>query len=489
LLRTLIDSIPDSIYSKDLSGRKTLANKAELHYLGADSEVEVLGKDDFAFYPKELAEMFCMEDNAVLQSGNPVLDKEGFIFNKNGQKSWVLSSKLPLRNQDGQIVGLIGVTRNITEKKQAEEALFNKQLLLRTLIDNIPDSIYSKDHLSRKTLANIADIINSGVKSESEVLGKDDFAVYPKELAERFFADDQIIFQTGKPVINREEYVLDQNGQKRWLLSSKLPLHNQEGEIIGLVGIGRDITERRKAEQELKFKNEQLVKANSDKDRFMSILAHDLRSPFNTILGFLQLLAENIRYYDMDTIEQQLKLVNESAQNTYHLLDDILMWARSQSGKIPYEPKELNFTAVCSDIIGILKPNADAKKIGLNYSSIEEIAVWADIDMLKTILRNLISNAIKFTNPGGQIYVIAEADKTAITISVSDNGVGIAPEVKNQLFDISQTHTTNGTASESGTGLGLFLCKDFVEKHGGKIWVESAEGKGSTFNFTLEALH
>ncbi len=109
--------------------------------------------------------------------------------------------------------------------------------------------------------------------------------------------------------------------------------------------------------------------------------------------------------------------------------------------------------------------------------------------MLKTILRNLISNAIKFTNPGGRIYVIAEADKTAITISVSDNGVGIAPEVKNQLFDISQTHTTNGTASESGTGLGLFLCKDFVEKHGGKIWVESAEGKGSTFNFTLEALH
>jgi PAS domain S-box-containing protein len=156
-----------------------------------------------------------------------------------------------LRDKKGQITGLVGVGRDITEHKRAQEALMNERILLRTLIDNLPDAIYAKDTACRKTLANPADVRdNLHQQSEAEVLGKDDFEFFPKEVATAFFADDQTVIQTGQPILNREEYVYDAEGQKRWLLTSKLPLRDKKGQITGLVGIGRDITERKRAEAE-----------------------------------------------------------------------------------------------------------------------------------------------------------------------------------------------------------------------------------------------
>ena len=161
------------------------------------------------------------------------------------------------------------------------------------------------------------------------------------------------------------------------------------------------------------------------------------------------------------------------------------MWARIQQGKIPFKPQNLSFRDICRDTLDVLNPNANVKGITINYSATDKINVFADIDMLKTVLRNLVSNSIKFTNNGGAIKISAKQTYSEITISVSDNGIGIESEDLTKLFDISQVLTTTGTAKETGTGLGLLLCKEFVEKHGGKIWVESEEGKGSDFKFTL----
>ena len=161
------------------------------------------------------------------------------------------------------------------------------------------------------------------------------------------------------------------------------------------------------------------------------------------------------------------------------------MWARAESGKISFEPQKLNFTDIFKDILKILNPNADAKNISINYFAADGINIFADIDMFKTVLRNLISNAIKFTNKNGAINISAGQTDSNITISVSDNEIGIKPVDLTKLFDISQIHTTTGTAEETGTGLGLILCKEFVEKHGGKIWVESEYGRGSEFKFTM----
>jgi signal transduction histidine kinase len=228
-----------------------------------------------------------------------------------------------------------------------------------------------------------------------------------------------------------------------------------------------------------------LNQLNADKDRFISILGHDLKSPFNNLLGLSDILTEDIHQLHIDEIEKLANQIKTTSRSTFNLLEDILMWARTQRGNIPFNPQLINFRDICMNILEPLNPNANAKNLTINYSAPEGTNIFADIDMIKTVLRNLVSNAIKFTNISGEININAEKNSENVIISISDNGVGIAPCDLTKLFNISEVLTTKGTANEKGTGLGLLLCKEFVEKHRGKIWVESEVGKGSVFRFTL----
>ena len=245
------------------------------------------------------------------------------------------------------------------------------------------------------------------------------------------------------------------------------------------------LTKLKKAFDQLLKSEEKLIQLNLDKDRFISILGHDLKNPFNNILGFSEILTDEINSLNSDEIKEIAGNINKSAKITNKLLEDILMWARVQHGNIPFKPQILSFADICKNILSTLNPNADAKNITINYSAPDQLNVFADADMLKTVLRNLVSNAIKFTNNGGVINISTEKNSGKVTISVSDNGIGISPDNLAKLFDISEVLSTTGTAKETGTGLGLLLCKEFVEKHQGKIWVESEVGKGSDFKFTL----
>lgn len=242
---------------------------------------------------------------------------------------------------------------------------------------------------------------------------------------------------------------------------------------------------RKQADKALLESKRKLLQLNADKDRFISILGHDLRSPFNSLLGLSELLSENIHKYDIDKIENIATSINKSAQRSFNLLDDLLNWARAQQGKIPFNPVNMRLTDICNDVLITLNPTAKAKNTVINCLAEDHLNIFADIDMIKTVLRNLVSNAIKFTNNGGAININAEQTDSNVTISVLDNGVGIPPENLPKLFDISEVLTTKGTAKETGTGLGLLLCKEFVEKHGGKIWVESEIEKGSKFIFSI----
>jgi len=235
----------------------------------------------------------------------------------------------------------------------------------------------------------------------------------------------------------------------------------------------------------LKKSDSKLKESNDTKDKFFSIIAHDLRSPFNNILGFSELLIENSNNYEAAETEKYLGIINSSANNTLILLDNLLNWAKSQTGKISFNPEKIILSNVILEIIKLKKSIAKAKNISLNYFSSDEIEVYADENMLKTVLRNLIFNAIKFTKLGGHINIYAVSIQDHVEISISDNGVGMKDETRKKLFNISTNITTKGTANEKGSGLGLVLCKEFVEKLGGNIWVESEEGKGSTFHFTL----
>ncbi len=253
LFRTIIDHIPDSIYAKDLEGRKILANPADLMYMNVTSEEEVLGKTDFETFPSEIAEQFYHDDQTVLKNGKLVLNREEKATTTDGKEHWLLTSKIPLRDEEGQLIGLVGVGREITEQKKAEEKLRRERILLRTVIDNLPVGIYIKDLETRKILANPTDLEHMGFTKEEEALGKTDFDIYPPDIAEKFYRDDQFVLKNGKPIYNREEKATTANGRERWLLTSKIPLRDEEGQIIGLVGIGRDVTKQKQTEEHIRF--------------------------------------------------------------------------------------------------------------------------------------------------------------------------------------------------------------------------------------------
>lgn len=246
--------------------------------------------------------------------------------------------------------------------------------------------------------------------------------------------------------------------------------------------------EKEKRARELIIANkelEQLLQLNTDKDLFISILAHDLRGPFTALLGLSEILKEDVRRLSIEEIEEIAINLNKSASSTFNLLEDILTWTKLHQGRIPFYPQILNFTEICNDVITTLNPSAGAKNITIKKTQEKHLFFFADRDIIKTVLRNLVSNAIKFTNKNGSIDISAEENPEDVRISVSDNGIGIKPKDLTKLFDISQIRSTKGTDDETGTGLGLLLCKEFIEKHGGRIWVDSEYGKGSRFIFTL----
>jgi signal transduction histidine kinase len=298
-------------------------------------------------------------------------------------------------------------------------------------------------------------------------------------------ADELVIANEEKAKRVAELLIADDEKHKR---VAELVIANEEkaNRVAELV-IANE--EKQKRVAELVISNNELqqsIQLNADKDLFISILAHDLRSPFNALLGLSDLLLDNLPKYNINEIEEMVKHIKTSTQDTYALLEDLLKWTRAQSGKIPFNPQNLIFADICKNILEILNTNASAKKITINLLTQNKISVFSDADMLKTVLRNLISNAIKFTCTGGIIDIKAEDNQENIIVSVSDNGIGMSPEKMKKLFDISQIQTSSsGTANETGTGFGLLLCKEFVEKHGGKIWVESMCGKGSDFKFSL----
>jgi len=222
-----------------------------------------------------------------------------------------------------------------------------------------------------------------------------------------------------------------------------------------------------------------------DKDLFISILAHDLKNPLFALIGFSDILLKNIHNTTLENIEKKVNLINKISKQTYNLLDDLILWSKAQAGRIPFEPQKIDFYDISKEIIAEKIDQATAKKINLVIHVPEKITIMADLNMLKSILRNLISNAIKFTMPDGEIKITTTFLNRYAIISVSDNGVGISAKTQARLFVQTNPYTSKGTNGEEGTGLGLLLCKDFVENHGGKIWVESELGNGSNFKFTV----
>jgi len=383
-------------------------------------------------------------------------------------------------------------------KKQTESInLKNRELQkseekFRVITENSSDIIWHLDSNFLLTYISPADERIRGFKRE-EVIGKSLFSILKPEGIEMLkkankkrMADLSKGIKSAPGIYELEELCKD--GSYVWVEATATAFYDQDGKISGYHGVSRDISERKKAELLLKEREIQLRELNSTKDKLFSIIAHDLRSPFNAIIGLSEQLIENINDFEVAESEKYLQLINLSAKNTLILLDNLLNWAKTQTGQNIYNPEKIYLSEIVREISEVSKSLAKIKDISLKYAHNIDFEVYADVNMLKTILRNLIFNAIKYTHSNGKIVISAVQNQNNIEITVSDNGVGMNKETRSKLFKMDANITTPGTANEKGSGLGLILCKEFVEKHGGKIWVKSELGKGSAFTFSLPVL-
>jgi PAS domain S-box-containing protein len=399
---------------------------------------------------------------------------------KNGDWIWVLDrGKVYKWDENGKPLLMSGTHQEINDRKMAEHALEESEKQFSLFMNHLPALAFIKDPESRIVFVNNSMKLALGA---SKWLGLKTSEIFDRETAERLNIDDKKTLLDGYQ--NIEESFPNLDGKVHHYKTQKFIIPRLGLKPL-LGGIAIDVTERKHAEQALIESEIKLSQLNADKDKIFSIIAHDLRSPFNGFLGFTQLMVEELDSMSTTEIKKVSALMNKSATELYNLLENLLNWTRMKQGLISFKPQKVVLSGAFQDTVEILRPNAEAKNISINYSETDKTIVLADTDMLKTVLRNLVSNAIKFTNIGGVITINSEQTPSDVIISVSDNGIGIESDNIAKLFDIGQVHTTTGTADEKGTGLGLLLCKDFVEKHGGKIWVESEVGIGSRFKFTL----
>lgn len=285
-------------------------------------------------------------------------------------------------------------------------------------------------------------------------------------------------------VKERKLYTTSRNG-KCYLDCFINPINNEKQIPIGYTVYVMEITDRKKAEILLEEKSGELYKLNINKDKFFSIIAHDLKNPFSAIIGFSDLMLKNFNSLDDETLLKGLNTIESAAHHAYKLLENLLVWSRNQTGRIKFNPEILNLKTQIEEIIKASEKSAISKDIRLSASIRKNYKVYADKEMIETILRNLITNAIKFSNCGGKVKITANTNNNNVEVTVSDNGVGIASNHLEDIFEIDSRTNTADTANEFGTGLGLILCKDFLVKNGGRIWAKSIPGKGSQFTFSL----
>ncbi len=376
-------------------------------------------------------------------------------------------------------------TSSELERIEVEETLRNTNAYLENLLNYANAPIIVWDAQFRITRFNHAFEFLTGRK-EAEVLGQSLEILFPPDTAVQSMAQIRKTV-TGERWESVEIEIMHRDGTERTVLWNSATIFATDGKTpVATIAQGQDITGRIEAESIIKLKNSELVCINAEKDKFFSIIAHDLRSPFNSFLGLTQVMDEELDKLNMDEIKQIASGMKKSADNLFQLLENLLQWARMQQGLIAFAPAIIKLLPLVNESAATIIESAHQKGIKTTCDIAGEIEVFADSNMLQSILRNLLSNAVKFTNNGGDIVISARAvENDRIEIAIKDSGIGMSQNIMDKLFHIDARVNRKGTQNEPSSGLGLLLCKEFIEKHNGRIWVESEENKGSTFYFTI----
>jgi PAS domain S-box-containing protein len=375
----------------------------------------------------------------------------------------------------------------IDERKRVELALSQSRQKYLDLVELLPETVFESDLNGELVYLNDSGFRLFGYENQT--------IIHPLNLHRLVAASDleQLnhhllqVYTSGVPIKTVLGCIRNEGTTFPVSIHTAPILFNNN--ILGYRGIIIDLTEQKRFESQLQKNAEDLAALNSSKDKFFSIIAHDLRSPFTSFLGFTEMLDEEIDILPKEELQTIISSMRKSASNLYQLLENLLEWSLLHREITKFEPLHTYLKPLVEGCIEVMHESVKKKNLILQVDIGILLKVNADIHMLQTIIRNLVSNAIKFTPRGGKIKISAIAGpETFVTISVSDTGIGMSPEIAETIFKIDTNNKTKGTEGEPSTGLGLILCKEFVEKHGGKIWVESKENEGSIFYFTINSM-
>lgn len=517
--KEITENISDVISIIDRNGNSIYRSKSYTKLMGFSAE-EMIGKNVFEHIHIEDRNKLKLQLAESFKNPEKLYKIVFRAYHKNGTLRYFEGYGKNMINSP-IIKGIIINYRDITDKKIMEDALKQSEESYRNLFENNPLSLWEEDSSEVKLLLdnlktkNITDykkylyenpdfvskciesvkIINVnkaslkllGFNSKEELLRK--FSSSFNFKSKETFINELIAMANEEVYFKEESEFVSTTGEIISTIIQFQAFDNYKKVVLSVF----DISEQKRVEQALKKSEENYRKLNATKDKFFSIIAHDLKGPFNSMLGFSKLLIEGFDDFDKNRQKEFLNYIHQGLQSNYKLLENLLLWSQSQRNTLEFKPEKGNLYLLVEKTLRVLKQSLESKKLKFKNNISENIWVMADKEMLLTIFRNLISNAIKFSFVNNVISITAVStvkndNNICSKISICDNGIGIPAKTIPLLFNISKNISTNGTENEPGTGLGLILCKEFVEKHGGKIWAESTEGKGSTFHFTIPTL-
>jgi len=494
VFKNALNNISDSVIILSIQRTILFTNNSFNKTFGYQGE-NIIGQHASVIYSEKLGrDRFEKIYRSIINGG-----WEGSLFlkKKSGEELPIHLTANIIKNFNGDIDAIFAVAKDLTEQVKTENSLQEAKDKYANLFHELRNTVYVSSPEGKLLDINPAGVKLFGYDSKEELMHVNiarDLYVNPED-REKLKTE----IEKNGYVKNYEIKIKDKYGTHKVVLETSTTIRDNSGKIIAYQGILRDVTEDKKREElmnkyvadlaevnmQLRNSEIELKRLNAEKDKFFSIIAHDLKSPFNSLLNLSEFLVEDISELSMEEVKSFSREINKAAQNVFNHIVNLLQWSQIKTGGLEQVIENVALASFVNNTIALIEGNAAKKDISVINDIDTRLFFKGDRNMINSVFLNLITNSIKFTPRGGQIRISADQNGNMITIMVMDNGIGISKDNLDKLFRIDKHFSTSGTSNEIGTGLGLILCKELIEKNNGKIWVKSEEGIGTTFFFTL----